>query len=167
MHTVSVIFAHGEEGAYGLVINKRSSLTIDRLLIDHPVFRELALPVWWGGPVGTNTLQIIHRLPDELPGGQEIADGLHVGGELDDFARLVERVDPRKLGQKARFVLGYAGWGDGQLEMELRCGSWIPLPLNPELVFRDQQEATWQEAVRSLGERGRDLADLPPDIRWN
>ena len=167
MHTVSVICEHSEAGAYGLVINKQSTLTVDRLLIDHPLFRELPIPVWWGGPVGSNALQILHRVPDDLPGGHEIGGGLFIGGELDDFASYVERTPPAELTYHARFLLGYAGWGEGQLEMELRTGSWVPLALNTELAFRDDQEATWQEAVRSLGADGGELADLPPDIRWN
>ena len=50
---------------------------------------------------------------------------------------------------------------------ELAGGSWLPLPLILDLAFRDEQESTWQEAVRSLGGEGRDLAGMPPDIRWN
>jgi len=167
MHTVTVICEHGDAGAYGLVVNKQSSLTVDRLLVDHPIFRELPLPVWWGGPVGTNGLQILHRVPEALPGGYEIGGGLYVGAELDDLAHFVEACPPAQLTYHARFLLGYAGWGQGQLEMELRTGSWVPLPLNVDLAFRDDQRATWREAVRSLGTEVGELADQPPDIRWN
>lgn len=167
MHTVSVICEHTEAGAYGLVINKQSTLTIDRLLTDHPVFKSSTMPVWWGGPVGTNALQILHRVPDEIPEGMEIAGGLFVGGELEDVAEYTKRHGSEKTARQVRFLLGYAGWGEEQLETELASGSWLPLPLKLELAFQDDQESTWQEAVRSLGAEGRELAGLPPDIRWN
>ena len=174
MHTVSLICEHGEQGAYGIVVNKRSSLTIDRLLPEHPILGGLALPVSWGGPVGNDTLQVLHRYPDVITGGYALADGLVLGGDIDEVAALFETGPPEAALQGVRFVLGYAGWGAGQLEAELAAGSWLPLALDPELVFparaRDrarEQSEVWQEAVRSLGREGQGLAELPPDIGWN
>jgi putative transcriptional regulator len=173
MHTVSLMCEHGEAGAYGLVLNKLSSLTLDRLLPDHPVFGSLALPVAWGGPVGSDTLQILHRYPDVVTGGFRMADDLVLGGDLDEVAALFESGPPEAALQGVRFVLGYAGWGAGQLEGELEAGSWLPLPPDTDLVFArelgssEQQLRLWQRAVRGLGREGEGLADLPPDIGWN
>ena len=167
MHTVSVMCEHTASGAYGLVINKQSSLTLDRLLPEHPVFGEMRTPVGWGGPVGTDTLQIVHRLPDRVSGGFEVAEGLFLGGELDEVAMLCAESDGSALAGRLRWILGYAGWGAGQLELELASGSWLPLPMDGDLLFRHDQEATWQSALRSLGAEGQGLAELPPDIGWN
>ena len=167
MHTVSVICEHADEGAYGLVVNKLSSLTIDRLLPDHSVFGSLQLPVGWGGPVGADTLQVLHRIPAMISGGDEIAGGLYLGCELDELADFVLGRSEEEITDQVRLVLGYAGWGARQLEMELSAGSWLPLPISADLVFQGDQESTWQTAVRSLGAEGEKLAGLPPDIRWN
>ena len=48
-------------------------------------------------------------------------------------------------------VLGYAGWGAGQLEGEMREGSWIPVDLDYDLVFGTPVEARWEVALASLG----------------
>lgn len=173
MHTVSVICEHTPRGAYGMVLNKRSSITIDRLLPEHPILGQLSLPVAWGGPVENDTLQIVHCFPDQIPGSFELAKGLHLGGDLDCVARLLEADDSPTIRGGVRFVLGCAGWGPNQLDQELAGGSWVPLPFHSELVFamdrgRDEdQEETWQAALRSLGHEGEGLAGLPPDIGWN
>ena len=167
MHSLSVMCEHTDEGAYGLVVNKQSSLTLDRLLPDDEVFGKLALSVWWGGPVGSDTLQVLHRIPEHVPSGVPLGDGLYLGATLEELAEFVAGRDPREITDSCRFVLGYAGWGAGQLEGELSSGSWLPLRLDVDLVFQYAQEPAWQRAVRSLGEDGHRLAVMPPDLRWN
>ena len=173
MHTVTVICEHTAEGAYGLVFNKRSTITIDRLMPEHPVLGQLQLPVAWGGPVQNDTLQILHQYPAQIPGGFKTAEGVYLGGDLDDVCTLLTANEDTSAHHGIRFVLGCAGWGPGQLDTELEAGSWVPLPMNPNLIFgmdrggRDDQEEAWQAALRSLGREGEDLASMPPDIGWN
>ncbi len=167
MHSISIMCEHADEGAYGLVVNKQSSLTIDRLLPEHPVFGRLDLPVWWGGPVGTDTLQILHRIPELDNASHSLAKGLFLGADLAEIAEFMEGLDARQITDRCRFVLGYAGWGAGQLEMEIRGGSWLPVEMDSELVFAYDQESTWQRAVRSLGAEGVSLAAMPPELGWN
>ena len=50
-----------------------------------------------------------------------------------------------------RFLLGYAGWGGGQLESELAQGSWLAAPASPQLVFRTEAGRMWEAAIQSLG----------------
>lgn len=167
MHSLSVMCEHSEEGAYGLVVNKQSSLTLDRLLPEHEVFSKLALPVWWGGPVGTDTLQILHRIPEHVASGVSLGGGLYLGATLEELAEFVLGRSEREVTDACRFVLGYAGWGAGQLELELAGGSWLPVALEVELAFLYEQEIAWQRAVRSLGAEGEGLAVMPPDLDWN
>jgi putative transcriptional regulator len=176
MHSLCVICEHSEDGAYGLVLNKQSSLTVDRLLPEHPVLGKMPLAVGWGGPVNGDTLQLIHRFPEHIPGGVDLGCGLMLGGELDAAASLLEDQDSAEIRSGVRFILGCAGWGSGQLEAELAGGSWLPLALDTDLVFRSEvqpkdiereQEEVWQGAVRRLGTDGQGLAGLPPDINWN
>lgn len=176
MHSLSVICEHSAGGAYGLILNKQSSLTLDRLLPEHPVLGHMPLPVGWGGPVNGDTLQLIHRFPEHIPGGVHMGDGLMLGGELDAAASLLEDMNTPEVRSGVRFILGCAGWGAGQLESELAGGSWLPLPLDAGLVFRPavdadgaalEQEEVWQGALRQLGTEGEQLSQLPPDVNWN
>jgi putative transcriptional regulator len=48
-------------------------------------------------------------------------------------------------------VMGYAGWAPGQLENEIRAGAWLPVDLNPELVFSVPRDKIWQRAYEGAG----------------
>lgn len=166
MHTVVLLCEHTEQGAYGLVVNRRTEITVDRLVPDHPLLAASRFPVFDGGPVGHDTLQFLHRVPGRIPGGVELADGLHVGGRLDALAEYVRNEE--HAGEDVRLFLGYSGWGEGQLDAELAIGSWVPAPLDPRHVFGDRSpEVVWRGVLRSLGDRGKRLSDLPPDVSWN
>ena len=167
MHTVVCMCSHDEGGAFGFVVNRKLSVTLDTLVPDHPVLSQVAFPVYSGGPVGEEMMQFLHRVPDAIAGGFELTDGLHVGGDLEAMAEYVT-TSGEAAGAHARVILGYSGWGEGQLESELAAGAWIPAPLQADLVFSpDDTESLWREALRGLGELGEGLSQVPPDISWN
>jgi putative transcriptional regulator len=166
MHTVVLMCAHTEQGAHGLVINRPSPITVDKLLPEHALLARQQFPVHAGGPVGLDTLQFVHRLPDEIPGGVELSSGVHLGGDLDSLAELLDR---RGLAAAAdlRLILGYAGWSAGQLDSELAQGAWLPASLRPEWIFTPDPQSLWRNVVRSLGRGAAGLEDMPPDVSWN
>jgi putative transcriptional regulator len=166
MHSVVLMIQHTEQGAYGLVVNKAANLSIDELLPKHPILGRTPFPVHWGGPVGLETMQILHRVPEEIPGGLDLGSGLFLGGDLDAVARCAAQHDGRSPA-RLRFVIGYSGWGEGQLDAELRSESWIPAPLLLDAVFASDQQRTWRSVLRSVGGETTGLEDLPPDVRWN
>jgi putative transcriptional regulator len=166
MHTVVLVCMHSEEGAHGLVINRPSPLTVDKLLPEHARLAEQRFPVHAGGPVGLDTLQFLHRVPERIPGGVELAEGLHLGGELDALAELLDERGPAALSD-VRLVLGYAGWAAAQLDGELREGSWLPAAARPEWIFSHEPQSVWRQVVRSIGRDAAGLEDLPPDVSWN
>ena len=169
MHSVVLMCQHGESGAYGLVVNRPTELTVADLFPEHALLGELAFPVHLGGPVDHETLQFVHRVPDEIPGGLELGDGVFLGGEFDALTRVLganaepSATDPLPV----RLLLGYSGWGAGQLEGELAGGSWVPAPLSVEAVFGDDTQAVWRAVVRSTGPEGHRLESQPPDPSWN
>lgn len=166
MHTVVLMCAHGDEGAHGLVINRPSPITIDKLAPAHELLARQRSVVHAGGPVGLDTLQFVHRVPAQILGGVELSSGIHLGGDIDHLARfLAERGED--AAEDVRLILGYAGWGAGQLDDELAGGSWIPASLRPEWVFAPDAQGIWRQVVRSLGADAAGLEDLPPDVSWN
>jgi putative transcriptional regulator len=167
MHSVVVICQHSPEGAYGLVTNRKSGHEVQELFPDHPILGSLDFPVHLGGPVDHTTLQFLHRIPDDVPGGVSLDGRLWLGGELDHLARYLMDADPDQAERHVRLCLGYSGWGAGQLESELTSGSWIPAAPSFEAVFGEPGEPTWRSVVRSIGDEGADLENLPPDISWN
>jgi len=166
MHSVVLMCQHNEQGAYGLVTNRATTLTLKTLLPEHPVLRASRFPVFLGGPVEPNTLQFVHVAPDEIPGGVSLDGRLWLGGELEGLAEFVT-ARPRLARRKLRLFLGYAGWGAGQLEDELMGGSWLPAPPSLEALFGRPGEGTWRRVVSSVGSLGESLKDQPPDVSWN
>lgn len=174
MHSVVVICQHSEEGAYGLVTNRRTKFAVRDLLPDHPLLSRCGFPVHLGGPVDHSTLQFLHRVPGEIPGGLCLDGQLWLGGELEAMGRYAtERPDEAR--RTLRVFLGYSGWGAGQLEAELGMQSWLPAPSSLDVVFGEEGEPAWRRVVRSIGRDGggfdqpdvTGLEDLPPDVHWN
>ena len=177
MHSVVLMLAHDDDGAVGLVVNRKLGATVGELLDRAQGIDSLGPPmggstldhvtVNWGGPVGADNLQILRRASGPSDGECVLlTDEILIGGDLEDAVQLALAADvPDQL---VRFVLGYSGWGGGQLESELELRSWLPLPSSADLVFSEQDDdAVWRAAVSRLEGGGPALAHLPPDPSWN
>ncbi len=88
---------------------------------------------------------------------------------LDDVGFLPSEIDPDALGEmrRTRAFAGYAGWGPGQLDGELREGSWIIEPAAADDVFTSDPEELWSEVLRRKGGPFGVLALMPPDPSLN
>ena len=62
LRTVVLVCEHGDGGSWGLIVNRRTELTISELVDDMPVPSVVPGVVHWGGPVETTRLQVLHRL---------------------------------------------------------------------------------------------------------
>lgn len=170
MHTVVLLVDHSDEGAFGLVVNRPIDARVRDAFPGHDHLGSVDLRLRTGGPVGGETLQILHRLPANTVHGEtrgaELAPGVFVGGDIDVIAQLLG--DPHEMDPRVRFVVGYSGWGAGQLEAEIAQDAWIPLPATADLVFAvEDTEVLWRRALRSVEGGGSSLASLPPDPSWN
>lgn len=146
--TLVLVWHYDEEGAIGVVVNKALEHSLPEIVsvddaVDMRPYDETL--VGWGGPVeGTSAtvvaLGIVHD--DE---GWVLEHGLAVTKSQDALVRL--------LGQGAELLLllGYAGWGAGQLDREIAQGGWLATDLDPELVFSIPVEDRWEAALATLG----------------
>jgi putative transcriptional regulator len=172
MHGVVLVCQHTDQGAYGLVVNRPSAHSTHDVFAGADVLGQLDVPelpefpVFIGGPVGQDTLQVLHSVPKKIPGGIEIANGIYIGGELPAVLRYLLD-DVEAAARTVRLTLGYAGWGEGQLEVELATGSWLPAAGDASVVFRSDVTTLWRDVVRSIGGAIGGLADQPPDPQWN
>jgi putative transcriptional regulator len=138
--TVVLIFRHNDEGAAGLVLNRRLNATVRQVwkqVSKKPCRCKASLHL--GGPV-EGPLMAIHAAAEfsEI----EVLEGVHFSAAGENLAQLVKTEQPQ-----ARFFVGYAGWGTGQLEHEMDEGSWLTVPATAEHVFGDLDEL-WQQLTR-------------------
>lgn len=158
----SVVFMceHSERGALGLVINKPSDIVLSRLFekVDLPMGREdLAdQPVFQGGPVQTERGFVLHEAIDAGEGSEgesvyastlSIPGGLEMTTSKDVLEAMASGAGPRKV-----FVtLGYASWGEGQLESEITENSWLTVEADPSLIFDAPVDERYDRAMALLG----------------
>lgn len=159
----SVVFLceYSEEGSLGFVLNQPTSVNIGDLL---PELHYPSLVVNHGGPVQLDTLHMLHRLPDAI-GGIEVNNGVFWGGSFDalQLQGTVGTLDSSNI----RLFVGYAGWSPGQLENELKEGSWLIGDISQEVVFDTPPEEVWKAAILSLGKEYKPLANMPVDPGLN
>lgn len=162
MRTVVFITEYNENGAVGFVINRQFENTLDELI---PEIEGHKLPVFYGGPVQPNTLHFLHRYPDLISGGIEVAKGIYWGGDFDTVVELINsgKADPDKL----RFYIGYSGWSSGQLESEMDEKTWLTADATRTLVFHGNAEEIWKDSLKHLGGDYEMMINFPIDPQLN
>ena len=165
LHTGVLLCDHDDgKGTLGFVLNRPSENTLaDVLQGDHDFHGRRDL-VYVGGPVGLDQMAIFHR-EEGLPEAMEVLPGVFVGGKAE---LLGERVRERKTPEeRIRFLVGYSGWGKGQLAREMEEDAWALCPGRPEWVFDREPRTLWRRVLRSMGGPYAALANMPVDPEMN
>jgi putative transcriptional regulator len=118
-HTTILLVQHNEAGSIGFVTNKAFEKSLHELI----EFSHIKpFPLMDGGPVDREHLFVLHKRPDLIDGGEQIPNGLYVGGNME---QVIEAINIRGANkQEIRLFIGYCGWDVGELEAELKEGSW-------------------------------------------
>lgn len=160
--TVVLLCDHNEEGSFGFVLNKPSTVKVNEVMED---INNLDEVVFIGGPVQQDTLHFIHR-NTPLEKAVVICDEIRWGGSFED---LIILTNTRQISSTdIRFFLGYSGWGPGQLESELDQNSWIVCDyINDELLFDTNPQLMWKKALENMGGRFSVYSNYPVDPSLN
>lgn len=157
----SVIFmcAHSENGAMGIIVNKRAPMfsfgeLLERLDISPQADRAKlpeeveSLPVQFGGPVEPGRGFVLHTADyysseTTLPIDESVA----LTATLDILRAIAEGSGPRRV----LLALGYAGWGPGQLDDEIQRNGWLHCPADEELLFGADLDGKYAAALKKIG----------------
>jgi putative transcriptional regulator len=162
MRTVVFMCRHSDEGSFGFVLNKAVEQTLDQLITG---LDGTEVPVYYGGPVQTDTVHYIHQYPDLIPGCYKISDEIYWGG---DFETVKELLNNNQIEfDKIKFFVGYSGWEKGQLAEELAEKSWLTATTTRKLVFTTAPEDVWKESLKHLGGEYEMLINYPIDPQLN
>jgi putative transcriptional regulator len=151
-HTVILVVQHGEGGALGIVINQpfeeRSIASLlERIGKKDPTVHG-DVRVFAGGPMEPGVGFIVHSAEYRRPETVDI-DG-HIA--MTSSPEVLRDIGHAKGPKKSLVAFGYAGWGPGQLEVELARHDWITVPEDPQLIFDDDRTKIWDEAMARVGE---------------
>jgi len=147
---VIIICAHSHEGAMGVAINKPNpvfSMTEILKGAHLPIPAKVFPPVYIGGPVELESAFILYQSDYQTDYRLEISSTLSLSREtkvLEDIAR-------GRGPEKYLFILGYTGWGPGQLEQELVADGWLTVPASDHIIFDTADEFKWKAAAMQFG----------------
>jgi putative transcriptional regulator len=153
--SVVLMIEHSDAGSFGLVINQPSPIRAHELLdsLEMQWRGESTAVVWAGGPVAPSTGWVLHE-PHGESGQGTIAITSNISlSTSPDRLRSIGMRPPRNI----RLLLGYSGWGPGQLAEEMARGAWLHTAATPSLVFETPPDLMWDSAMRTLGVDPRGL----------
>ena len=157
--TVIYMCAHSADGAMGLVLNRvLESLTFPDLLEQLGIETasvEEPINIHFGGPVESGRGFVLHT-PDYVQDATLVVDGeIALTATVDILKAIAGGTGPRRC----LLALGYAGWGPGQLDNEIKSNGWLTVAADDELIFGPDLDSKWDRAMEKLGVDPRMLSD--------
>ncbi len=158
--SVVLLLEHNDEGSLGLIINKPTNFKVSEVLKELPEFNKYT---YFGGPVSTNHVQVLHRL-SSFSESSNIINDIFWGG---DFKKIFELINLKHINEtEINFYLGYAGWTQGQLDEELKRQLWILVPGGKYDIW-NKPELLWEKIVTQLGLNPKIAENIPDDPMYN
>ena len=155
--SVTLLCQHNEHGAIGITVNRQSGFTLAELFFQLDISCDdkevLSRAVLEGGPVSPDHGFVLHTPIEGFDSSIQINDDIMVTTSRDVLAAIAAGKGPDKF----LVALGYAGWGDGQLEFEMRQNAWLAVPADKEILFESTLPQRWGKA---LGKLGISISDL-------
>lgn len=154
---VVFICAHSAAGAMGFIINRAQTVSFTDVLAHLKIMDQAEaimlpgeardLPILSGGPVEPGRGFVLHS--DDFAGESSIpvGDDICLTATLDIVRAICDGRGPAR----ATMLLGYAGWGPGQLELEISRNGWLNCPVNEELIFDRELDGKYERALAILG----------------
>ena len=152
VRSVVLLCEHGAQGALGFVVNRPTEVrAVDAVVLDPPASGDSGLMLWAGGPVESQRGFLLLGDDPGVADSERVAEGFHLTASVDVLRRLLTAAPADTALRRARLLLGYAGWGPGQLDAELTASAWLTAPTEPSLVFETPPAEMWERAIRGLG----------------
>lgn len=161
--SVVLLVDHRSEGSLGFVVNRPAEIpfssVVEELGLPRPDAGPPSIPVMVGGPVSPHTGWLVMGDGDtmEEPGTIRVNEGIHISASREKLEDLARNASARRH----LLVLGYAGWGAGQLDEEIKQGAWIPVDLDETVIFDTPFDGRWQAALQCAGLDPRMVVGAP------
>ena len=155
--TVVYICAHSDDGAMGFVINRPQQLSFSDVLLHLDLIGEdevirmpgstLDFPIRSGGPVESGRGFVLHSDDYLSESSIPVSDDICLTATLD----IVRAISRGRGPQRGLMMLGYAGWGAGQIENEIGANGWLSCPAQEDLIFDTNLDSKYERALGLMG----------------
>ncbi len=149
--TVIYMISHDAKGAMGLVVNRAFGSGPLRILLEtmgvETENADAEVRLHYGGPVEPERGFVLHSADYEGNSTTQLRRGLAVSYGTDVLLAMADGRGP----EKSVVVLGYAGWGPGQLENELARDDWLTATGDEALIFSEDLDSVWRRALSLAG----------------
>ncbi|MBN2701759.1 MAG: YqgE/AlgH family protein [Methylohalobius sp. ZOD2] len=150
-HSVTYLCQHSAQGALGIVISRplemRLADILDSMQIPAQNTAVADQPVYLGGPVQPERGFVLHSPVGNWEGTLAINDEIGLTTSRDILEAIAAGGGP----EKKLIALGYAGWGEGQLEQEMLDNAWLNVPAASDILFDLPPIQRWRAAAGRLG----------------
>jgi len=154
--SVILVCNHDEEGSMGFVLNQPVTSPLFHEILDELKLDDCAsylassdrdVAVFRGGPVEQGRGFLLHTLDYSTSATSRVEDLGGVSATIDALRKLCSDDHP----ERSIMLLGYSGWGPGQLEAEIAQNGWLSVPATMELVFETAHEDQYDRALAAIG----------------
>ena len=150
--TVIIMLESDENGAWGLVVNRRLGTMPIALLIDPSLntseerekLYKINIPIFWGGPVDVKQVFILHTAEYQSDTTKNYGN-ISITQDYNILFDIAENKGPKK----SLVIFGYSGWGNGQLEGEMERDHWILSDIDLDITFDKESNTKWNEAFKN------------------
>ena len=159
---VILLTQHATWGSMGFILNR----PLDDVSLNQFTNLPLAdVPLYYGGPVATNTLHFIHSAGELVEDSVRIAENLWWGGNFEQLKFLLtSKLLPL---DEVRFFVGYSGWDAGQLKGEFEDKTWIVADMDKNYLHRFPTKHLWSSILKHKGDAFSVIADMLEENRFN
>jgi putative transcriptional regulator len=159
--TVVLICQHNEEGALGLVLNRRGDLLVADVAPELAGLVGEDAVIDAGGPVQPDALLVLGEFDDASYAGLQVVGSVGLIGDGREISELED------VTRRARAFAGYAGWGPGQLDAELDRDDWFVAPAGIDDIFDPDADELWSRVLERKGGHFALVARMPIDPSVN
>ena len=139
--TVILLVDYNHDGALGVVVNRPTDVALVEALPEISELRRRKDVVYLGGPVARDRMLLLVRTREQPPQSLRVFDRVFASGNLDALRKSMAR------GDSIRAYAGFAGWGPGQLDIEVSRGDWFIGPADSDAVFTERPTAVWDSLI--------------------
>jgi putative transcriptional regulator len=143
VRTVILLVRYDDDGVVGLVLNRRTDVPLSKVL-DLDAAKDRSDPMYLGGPVGFPAVFGLFQSSAKIEKAESIFDGVSLISDKDLFEITLSAKPDSSV---FHVYLGYAGWTQDQLRVEVRLGAWFVFPADAAAVFSSDPDSLWAKMI--------------------